>query len=95
MEGLAEGSGSELPQFLLTQVYEFNLAVFFRRLAQNEPGFAFEKSRLINLVGDGRYGGIGEGVPAGFEELSVGFAVRDNEAVAGDVGFAGFDGERT
>jgi len=29
VEGLAEASGSELPQLLLTKVYELNPAVFF------------------------------------------------------------------
>jgi hypothetical protein len=34
---------------------------------------------------------MGERVPAGVEQFRVGFAIGDDEAVAGDVAFAGLD----
>ena len=39
-----------------------------------------------------RFEECGVGVPLGFDPLGVGFAVEDEEAVFGGVGFAGFDG---
>jgi len=67
--------------------YEVRLSVRERRARRARP------TNRYDLLRHTHHRWMGEGVPACIEQLRIGFAVGDDEAVAGDVPFAGLDRE--